>query len=423
MSIVLMLALVLVTGVSAQLADFVQVEDIEVNDIIVNGVDPIFVERGNTATVEVYFVGLEDAYDSRIEVSLGGYEYGVPRDTTAIFRVREGVRDKKTLQLEIPEDLDGSLDYTLRVDLYDGDNRVTQTFDLRIEEPRHFVNVLDVLFSPGNRVVKAGQPLFISARLENLGENIEEDVKVIATMPAFGLREETIVNELVTDIDEHADRQFFFDEEDAETTRDLVFMIPKDAQDGEYQVNVRIEYNRGHAVEEKTYTVRVEGGEQVPSTVTPTETLVVNVDTLTKAVKVGENAVFTFNVANLGQTARSFEVQVLGAESFGSVRADPQILTVGKDQTAEAFVAVTATQGAGAQSFTVRLVENGVAVKEVSLTANVQAEEASNGTFKNVLEIGFVVLLVILVILGLILVIKRLSDDNTEEPMDGQTYY
>ena len=427
-NVMLVLALVLATSVSAvQITDIAKTV-VEVNDITVykgdqvNQVASVVLERGSVAKVEVYFEGVQDAYDSRVEVSIGGYEYGVPRAITPIFAIRDGKTDRKVLALEVPEDIEAGEIYNLKIDIFDGSNRDTVDLNLEIIEKRHAINVFDTIFSPGNRIVKAGQPLFVSVRVENLGEKLEEDIKVIATVPAFGLREESYVNELVTDRFEHDDRDFFHDEEDAASTKDLVFMIPSDVKSGEYEMNVRVEYQRGHAVEEQSYTIRVEGKEQAVFVPVPSETLVVNVDSLTKTVNVGENSIFTFNVANLGQTARVFQVQVTGAN--GAVRVDPQVITVGKDQTAEAFVAYTATQGQGAQPFMVRFLENGQVVKEVTLTANVQANTGTeSNTFKSALEIGFVVLLVILVILALVMVIKRLSEDNTEEPIEGKTYY
>ena len=38
------------------------------------------------------------------------------------------------------------------------------------------LNIYDVLMSP-SKVVEAGEPLFVSVRIENLGDELEEDIK------------------------------------------------------------------------------------------------------------------------------------------------------------------------------------------------------------------------------------------------------
>ena len=65
-------------------------------------------------------------------------------------------------------------------------------------------------------------------------------------------------------------------------------------------------------------------------------------------------------------------------------------------------------------------------VKEFDLTANVTAFQSSASDIKEGLQIGFAVLLVILIILGIILAAKKIGkSDNYEEPLmdEGETYY
>ena len=77
----------------------------------------------------------------------------------------------------------------------------------------------------------------------------------------------------------------------------------------------------------------------------------------------------------------------------------------------------------GAQTFTVKVKQNNNVVAEKTLSVEVAKAQSDSDTLKKVLAIGFVVLLAILVILGIALIIKKLTKDNEEKPVEGQTYY
>ncbi len=453
-SAVLLVMLALVS--TAMAVDFNAFNDanvkVEVDNMLVQSGDVVYAEAGSVVPLEIFLkadanaqcadavfraqnqVACSSSYRARVEAFVGGYEFGKIQATSDIFEIEPGVSYRKVLQLQLPNDMVASDDYTLNLEVFDDDQSKNFKFTLRVQEPRHKLNILDVFVSPGTRVVKQGQPMFVSVRVENLGDNREKDVHVVGIVPALGLREEASVDELITSVQDNADNdKFRFDKSTSENTRDLQFFIPEDAKPGEYDFNVRVEYNRGRSVEEKTFKFRVEGVEKtetlsVAETPKTPETprLVINVDSNAKSVNVGENAVYTFNVANLGQSARVFTIEVLGAD-FANVRADPQVVTVPKDQTAEAFVAISPKEGfgSGSRNFVVRLVENGKVVSEVALIANVQAASnapvGSDGV-KKALEVGFIVLLVILVVLAIAVIIKKLAESDSDEA-EGQTYY
>ena len=46
------------------------------------------------------------------------------RSSSDIFEIEAGVSYKKTLRLEIPDDMDANDDYTLYVEIYDDDNEM-----------------------------------------------------------------------------------------------------------------------------------------------------------------------------------------------------------------------------------------------------------------------------------------------------------
>ena len=86
------------------------IDQVEVNDIqVTTAGDAVYAEAGSRMTIDVYLSGATDSnYDARIEAWVGGYEYNVLRDTTSIFQVEPGVDYKKTLAIELPQDMEAS---------------------------------------------------------------------------------------------------------------------------------------------------------------------------------------------------------------------------------------------------------------------------------------------------------------------------
>src|SRR3989344_4030358 len=218
----------------------------------------IRVERGSTMFVEVFYHGLggdESRYDTRIEVELDGYEYGVLDDNTEIFEVNPGQKGRKVLRIDVPEDIDSSDFYDLKVRMSDDDDEVTQVFKVRVEEQRHVVNIYDVIVQPYQHV-EAGTPLFVTVTLENLGDNVEDLIKVTAAIPELGIQASDNVGELITWFDEDGDN-IVYSKRDTVSSRDLVLFIPENAEAKDYELVVQAEYNRGHSVAEKKYTISV----------------------------------------------------------------------------------------------------------------------------------------------------------------------
>jgi len=423
----LVLALVAFTGlVSAQPASIDQVK--------VNGItaiqDSIYVERGTDAIVEIFFKGLDEdldpetieVYDGvRVEASIGGYEHGkIEAYTAEAFEVREGVQYRKVLRFNIPADIDASQDYTLNVRVWDSNGEDSNEYSLRVEPTRHLLSVYDAIISP--QKVEAGKPVFVSAMVENIGAKKEDRATISVSIPALGVETVKFLDELIT-LDENNN-----EDDENEQVVDLALEIPKSAKAGEYELVISLAYNRGHTESEKTYKIVVEGQEQVDVTVVPAQTAIINVDVASQNVAQGQGAVYTLSLANLGQAAKVYTFAVEGV-NFGSVRVDPQAVTLNKDESKSVLIYVSPAENAavGAKVFTVKVLEGASVAKEFTLTANVvEGAQSASGynTFKKVLEIGFIVLLIILVILGIVVVAKKLAgNDDDDAGIEGQTYY
>ena len=314
--------------------------------------------------------------------------------------------------------MSASDDLDLNVEVKDDDDFVLASFPVRIQEPRHSLNVFDVVFNPSDNV-QAGQPLFTTVRVENLGDNTENSVKVTVAMPELGIETSEFVDKLATSQDENDDEDDNAD--DSATTNDLLLMIPANTAEGDYDVVVTLEYNRGHSTVEETYTMHVASGSQFPLMPGVTTTgIVVNVDSQTQRVNEGQGAVFKFSVANLGTQPGMFTFEVVGLEDWATARVDPTSLVVQPDNTGEAFVYVAPKEGAeGIKMFTVKVMsgENVVAEKQLS----VEVAKSAGASAKTVFTWLFVVLLAILVILVVVVLVKRGQKDETS--IEGQTYY
>ena len=142
----------------------------------------------------------------------------------------------------------------------------------------------------------------------------------------------------------------------------------------------------------------------------------------TKSVEAGEGIVYKIDLANLGVNARSFTAEVSGLD-WGSYRVDPSISVVQPGSTSEMFVYVSPNADViGQKTLTVNIKEGNNVVKQIIFQANVAEAQGEWDNVLTGLEIGFVVLLIILVILGIILAATKMGKKNNEEPL-GESYY
>jgi uncharacterized membrane protein len=117
----------------------------------------------------------------------------------------------------------------------------------------------------------------------------------------------------------------------------------------------------------------------------------------------------------------------MGVDAWGTARIDPSatVIVPAQDSTT-VFLYISANDGvqAGEKFFQVSITSDGV-TETVPLTAIVaedaQEEESWDG-LKRTLEIGLIILVIILILIGLIVGFNKLrgSDDDDE---DAKTYY
>ncbi len=387
----------------------------------------VFVERGTTSVIEVWITGENsisvndnEVDDVKVKAWIGGHEFGDIEDTSSIFTVQEGITYKKVLRLDIPSDfnVNENDDTTLNVEVFDSDNNRRESFPVRIQEQRHSLNIIDVILNPGLSI-DAGKVLFGTVRAENLGEKTERDIKVVMSIPELGLSTRTFIDELVNEVDAENEDE---DDRVSASSDELFLKIPENTKEGTYTLKVQVIYNRGHTTEERTYALNVNG-------ITPvtTQETVVSIDSTSQSVEAGKGAVFKLTVTNMGSKAATFTADAAGVSSWGSSRVDPSSITVLPDQTGEMFVFVSANENAdsGEKAVTLTVKSGDSVVKQIPVTVKVSETGSSADTFGSLrkgLEVGFIVLLIVLVILGLILAARKLGSKEDEEE-GKKTYY
>ncbi len=441
--LVLLLSFAALPGlVKAQTPAFSMV--VEVDGDLVSSTDVISVERGDTVEVEVRFKTSQAAERVELKAEIKGLEGEDIEDEIDFDALKIGTTYVKTLQLEIPEDIgedDLDQDLTLRITadgrLLDADGDVVGTEKIEVEtglvitSQRHDLRIQDIVFRSG-KTAESGGNLFLTVWVENKGSKDEEGISVQVSVPQLGLSARDVIDELVTaahEDDANRDR-------DTDTSSvNFALKIPASAESGDYDVVVEVEYDRGRSVVKSTESFTVEG---VKTSMEGKAESIVTVDTTSQSLDQGEGAIYKFSFANLGKLAKTFSIAVTGVESFGTARVDPSSITVQPGATSEVFVFVTAKDDAslGKHLLTARVMEGSTVLRDVSLEADVKGQAtptaitgaASVDQVRKGLEIGFAVLLIILVILGIIIAIGKLRKGNgmnEEEPGqgEGQSYY
>ena len=430
--------------ISLVLVQNVNAEDLVIDEVEINGFefDPnltynsVYVERGESVDIKVMLSALGDnpnetgemIEDIQIEAEVNGYEYGDIEDKTSMFDLMEGVSVMKTLTLEIPDDIDASEDYTIHIRAYNDDVEEEVEFTLQIEEKRHDLEIIDVLFTPGLTLAQGQDSLFTTVRVENLGDKKEEDIKVTVSAPELGISQSTYIDELTAHEDSDNDDEDDNEEEDSESSEAL-YLDLSGKEAGTYKLYVNVEYNNGNDEIENEYTLILGGGAGEQPSVE--EESIIEATVSSKSIAQGEGVVYTIDLANLGDSSNVYTVEVTGLDTWATYRVDPSLTTIAASGTGQLYIYVSAKENAalGSHMFTAKVKENGETVKDINLEANVSEKGKAVGAWDNIitgLEVGFIVLLIILVILGLIIAIGKMGKkEGAEEPVstEGQTYY
>ncbi len=256
--IVLLCTLALVGAVAAIPVDITRVE-IDDHQIDADQTNRLDVVRGEKVEFEVTLEASEDVDDVEVEVFVSGYEHNQNQrlaDSLGPFDMDANVTYRKTMSITFPDLVDED-DYKVRVIVTDRNGQeVIENYNVKLDVERHELKIVDALFTP-SRHVQAGQALLSIVRVENFGEQDEQDVKVTVAIPALGVSATDYIDEI--------------ESEDEEETEELYLKLPKCAEADVYDMVIQVQYNDGFT---KT---AVEGQVEVlenPACATPDEVVV-----------------------------------------------------------------------------------------------------------------------------------------------------
>lgn len=432
---IVMLLFVAILAMASVNAQIVTIDSVEVDDDALETISVLNLERGQDLEVKVHFTALQDAENVEVEASLSGYEDGVISDMEFVDEIQfdeialVGSTYIERLTLSLPDDMDQINQYTLRVRVMPRSGAAVEiSHEFQIEAVEHSVIIKDVVFSPG-QTVEAGRALLTTVRLENLGDEDEEDgVKVEVSVPELGLSAVDYIDEV--------------DEDDSTTSEELYMRIPSTVETGDYKAVVTVWYDDLDEKVSQSYTLHVVNNEpaQPAAPVAPQQPVepsktVITVGPESQQLTAGQGgAVFPVTLTNAAGDAKTYVVSVDGFQSWGTARVDPSnVLVVQPGETKAAYIFVSANEAvSGQQPFTVKVSSNGESLRELVLRANVVspapvAQEESNwSSVKQGLEVGLFVLVILVLILGVIVAINKMRSNEKpgqDEEVGTQTYY
>ena len=374
------------------------------------------VQRGEALPVDVWVQGFNNVDNVRVEVSLKGYERGTIRATSEIFELDSNTVKKIPLVLNIPSDLDASETYTLVVEVSDKQNGVVQEYLLRVKEKRHSLNILDVIFRPSS-TVESGRFLRTVVRVENLGAKDEKDIRVTVSIPNLGVSTRDFVDKLVTLDNKNDDSSL--------STNELILQIPRDAKEGDYDVRIDVEYNRGTDIVSLTKSIHVLGEKEG----TQTTESIISIDSTSKTIELDEEGTFRLTIANLNDQRHLYNIQAIGADTWADVIVEPSFISVGASELGNLNIVIKPKENAalGSKVFTLKVSEDNKQVKEINLNAEITSgEKGISFNLRSILEVLFAILIVVLIVLALIIAFKRIKGREQGpgvETNSEQTYY
>jgi len=388
------------------IATTVSAVPVTINSVEVNGKeltsDKVRIyERTDELDVSVEVEASADVDNVRVRVEIDGFEDELIEDVSDLFDMKENRVYEEDFTLELPDKMDKD-DYRLRVIVSDrSTSLVIQEYDIEVDTSRHALAITDIDFHPQG-AVRAGSSLIVTVEVENKGQK-DEDVEVSVSIPELGVGDEDDIDDL--------------DPDDDANSEELWMKIDKCAAPGMYDVVVKAESD--HAETEEVVQVEiVDGGLCAPQKKT-----VLTIGSAVNQVKAGEMAIFPVTLANEGTATEAYSLVVDGVSEWGNAQVSPEtVVQVDAGDTSTVFVYVTPDKDAdeGEHVFTLTVKSGEETLKQVALS--VEVLESGNKAVK-ALEVGLIVLVVVLVVLGLIIGFNKMKGKEGEEDEEGQTYY
>src|SRR3990167_2648108 len=192
------------------------------NDVVDVAVVKDLTENSETFLhIRIRLKSTQNIEDFKVSAWIGGYEFGVPRDTSEPFDITTygtGAVKSVVLKLPLPKDLESSKVYKLNVEAFNNDMSLKKEIKLNVEGKRHLVNLFD---NSGNTVI---------------------------------VSDSDFIDELVPRSEEKGE-----DQVSSTSTDDLLLVIPKTARSGNYKLMIEVNFNRGTETINSEYDLTING--------------------------------------------------------------------------------------------------------------------------------------------------------------------
>lgn len=418
---ILVLALLVLSFVPAGFVSAVSNLDVQYlkidgEHVDLTGGNILQVRRGENLPIRLNVLALADVKDVQVTAGIFGYQYSQYNgdsvlQTSKTFDLEAGRTTRIDLDLNVPVNMDEG-DYKLRVFVTDR-NSVSSTYEYDLTvvgvESSDSVLIKEAYLSPSS-TVEAGRALSALVKVQNVGDVDFDSVTLTVSVPELNIQDAETLDSFAAG--------------ETETFEKIILRFPKDAAAGTYAINYKVKFNDYESTT-STGTVTVKGNDGVSAGVEATS---VNVPTAQSVNKGAAGVVYPVMITNNADSAKTYTLSVSGVDAWGTVRIDPSasiVVAAHDSSTAYMYIAADEAAQAGEKYFKLT-VSDGSEDKEIPLTAVVQdADNASSWSgLKKALEIGLIVLVIILILVGLIVGFNKLrGNDEDLDDEDAKTYY
>jgi len=387
---------------------------IDGEEVDLTGGNILQVRRGDSVPIRMNVLALANVEDVQMTAMIA-YEYAEYEQNKVLqvsndFDLLAGETTRIDVDLEVPMNMEQDY-YKLRIFVTDRySNAMVYEYDLHVvgTEQSDAVVIKEAYLSPSNEVL-AGRAVSALVKIENVGDSTLDDVTLTVSVPGLNVQDAETLEDLTAG--------------EKETFEKIILRVPSDAEAGVYTIEYKVKFDEYESTT-ATGTLIVLGD----STYNGAEITQVQVPTAQAVNKGAAGAVYPVMITNNADSAKQYTISVEGIDAWGTVRIDPSAsIVVDAHDSATAYMYISADESAAAgEKFFQLTVSDGVEDKSIPLTAIVQDADSSSSWagLKKVLEVGLIVLVIILILVGLIVGFNKLrGNDEDEDDEDAKTYY
>ncbi len=403
---------------------YAEIKEVKINGDIANNGDDLYVQRGDKLTVRVTIkANTQDLQDATVWAAISGYRYSSYDSSLVMaqspnFNLPQGEQRSFDLNLEVPIDME-TKDAKLRIILYDDNSNsiITYNYQLSIDGSgdSKSVEITDFYISP-SETIEAGRALSFKVKVKNYGTNDLSDVKVQVSIPALDIQTFETLDDLKVD--------------ESQSFEALLLRIPQDAKPGDYQVIATVEFDKYQQTEKDQTITVIEPKGTTTTDGTGTSGLSKTVVTMPASVDVNigtQGSVYPILIENKGSDQQTYVLSATGVSDWGTATFEPSSVFVLKaGQTQTVYLKIVPSQDAVAGDKVMKItITAGNEMKDSTVIAALHSSSKTNTSsvgLKSVLEWFLIILVAILIILGLVVVYKKMNkkDSNKDEE---QSYY